>query len=98
MSPNLSSLPDATRAALCDLPPSAKLVYLVLQEQGESTQQQLVAETLLSARTIRHALGDLENAGVVDSRHSFVDARQKLYSSVRLDMDSSQVVPAPLSE
>lgn len=80
MSPGLSELPDPQRAALADLPPSAKLVALALTERGRMTQQQLAEETLLSARTTRHALTELEDAEIVTSRVSFMDARQSLYS------------------
>jgi DNA-binding MarR family transcriptional regulator len=80
MSPGLSELPDPERAALADLAPSAKLVALVLAERAPMTQQQLAEETLLSVRTTRHALTELEDAGIVTSRVSFMDARQRLYS------------------
>lgn len=80
MSPGLSELPDPQRAALADLPPSAKLVALALTQRGRMTQQQLAEETLLSPRTTRHALTELEDADVVTSRVSFMDARQSLYS------------------
>lgn len=80
MSPGLSELPDTQRAVLADQAPSAKLVALVLAERGRMTQQQLVDETLLSGRTTRHALTELEDAGIVTSRVSFMDARQHLYS------------------
>jgi DNA-binding MarR family transcriptional regulator len=80
MSPGLSELPDTERAVLADLAPSAKLVALVLVEHGRMTQQQLAEETLLSVRTTRHALTELEGADIVTSRVSFMDARQRLYS------------------
>jgi transcription initiation factor IIE alpha subunit len=82
MSPGLSELPDPQRAVLADLPPSAKLVALALTERGRMTQQQLAEETLLSARTTRHALTELEDAEIVTSRVSFMDARQSLYAVV----------------
>jgi DNA-binding MarR family transcriptional regulator len=62
-----------------DLPPSAKLVAKVLDYEETLTQSQLAEETLLPARTVRHALSRLEDAGVVDSRVSFSDARKRLY-------------------
>jgi DNA-binding MarR family transcriptional regulator len=80
MAPGLSELPDTERASLADLAPSAKLVALVLTERGRMTQQQLAEATLLSTRTTRHALSELEDAGVVTSRTCFMDARQRLYS------------------
>lgn len=69
---------DAT--AVSELPPSAKLVVKTLEYEGELTQSQLAAETLLASRTVRSALTKLEEAGIVTSRTSFVDARKTLYS------------------
>lgn len=62
-----------------DLPPSSKLVYKVLEYEGELTQDVLVAESRLCARTVRHALRQLEEAGVVTSRVHMADARQSVY-------------------
>ena len=80
MSDGLSSLSPEARTLLEDLPPSSKLVYLVLLNRGETTQQQLADATLLSPRTTRHAVAELEDAGLVGSRPSYMDARQSLYS------------------
>jgi DNA-binding MarR family transcriptional regulator len=66
--------------AVRDLPPSAKLVAKVLEYNGTLTQNQLAAETLLPPRTVRYALGRLDDAGVVDSRLSLTDARKRLYT------------------
>ncbi len=62
-----------------DLPPSAKLVYKVLEYDGPLTQKRIVEETMLSARTVRYALERLEDRGVVDEDVYFADARQSLY-------------------
>ncbi len=64
---------------LADLPPSAKLVYKVLEYDGPLTQKQIVQESMLSARTVRYALERLENIGIVDEDVYFADARQNLY-------------------
>lgn len=63
-----------------DLPPSAKLVAKVLDYHETLSQGQLAEETLLPPRTVRYALTRLEDAGVVESRFSFSDARKRLYS------------------
>jgi len=63
-----------------DLPPSAKLVFKVLDYDGPLTQKQIVEESMLSARTVRYALERLENIGIVDEDIYFADARQNLYS------------------
>ncbi|WP_082146836.1 MarR family transcriptional regulator [Halostagnicola sp. A56] len=65
---------------VADLPPSAKLVYLILQEGGEMTQAELRDRTTLPDRTVRYALERLDAAGVLRSRPSASDARQSLYS------------------
>jgi DNA-binding MarR family transcriptional regulator len=62
------------------MPPSAKLVAKVLEYEGRLTQRQLAEETLLPQRTVRDALGRLADAGVVESRFSFTDARKRIYS------------------
>jgi len=66
--------------AVADLPPSAKLVAKVLEYNDSLTQSQLAEETLLPPRTVRYALTRLEDAGVVESRFSFADARKRIYT------------------
>lgn len=65
--------------ALDDLPPSAKLVFKVLEYNGALTQKGIVEESMLSARTVRYALERLEGIGIVDEDVYFADARQNLY-------------------
>jgi len=64
---------------LDDLPPSAKLVYKVLEYSGPMTQKRLVEESMLSARTVRYALERLEDIDCVTEDIYFADARQSLY-------------------
>jgi DNA-binding MarR family transcriptional regulator len=71
-----TTLPPEVR----DMPPSAKLVAKTLAYEGELTQAELTEQTLLPGRTVRHALTLLEEAGVVTSRISFIDARQQIYT------------------
>lgn len=70
---------DGAGEQLEDLPPSAKLVYKVLEYEGPMTQKKLVEQSLLSARTVRYALTRLEETNVVEEQFHFADARQKLY-------------------
>lgn len=65
--------------SLADLPPSAKLVFKVLQYDGPLTQKQIVEETMLSPRTVRYAIERLDDIGMVSERVYFADARQSLY-------------------
>ncbi len=64
---------------LSDLPPSAKLVYKVLEYKGPMTQKDIVEESMLSARTVRYALERLEDIDIVTEDVYFADARQNLY-------------------
>lgn len=62
------------------LPPSALLVYRVLEEDAPLTQQELIDESMLCARTARYALGRLEEIGFLETRPYPHDARQTLYT------------------
>ncbi len=70
--------PDV-RERLRELPPSAKLVAKVLDGSDPLSQGQLAEESLLPDRTVRYALNRLEDAGLVDARYSFRDARKQVY-------------------
>lgn len=75
-----ASMAAMARAALEDLPPSAKLVAKTLEYEGELTQSQIAESTLLPPRTVRFALTELEDKDIVNSRISFMDARKQIYS------------------
>ncbi len=66
-------------AKIGHLPPSAKLVYKVLETGGQFTQKDLIRETSLPARTVRYALSRLKEEEILIERHYFIDARQSLY-------------------
>ncbi len=70
---------DSDGEQLPDLPPSAKLVYKVLEYNGPMTQKGIVEESMLSARTVRYALERLEDIDIVSEDVYFADARQNLY-------------------
>ncbi|RKD88055.1 helix-turn-helix transcriptional regulator [Halopiger aswanensis] len=65
---------------LAETPPSAKLVFKALEYDGSLTQAEIAEETLLPRRTVRDALSRLNDAGLVEGRVSFRDARQSVYS------------------
>ncbi|MFC6862261.1 MarR family transcriptional regulator [Halomicroarcula sp. GCM10025817] len=67
------------RDRLRELPPSAKLVAKVLEDEAPLSQGQLAEASLLPDRTVRYALNRLQDAGLVDSRYSFTDARKQVY-------------------
>jgi DNA-binding MarR family transcriptional regulator len=67
------------RERLRELPPSAKLVAKVLEDEAPLSQGQLAETSLLPDRTVRYALNRLEDSDLVDSRYSFTDARKQVY-------------------
>ena len=70
---------ENTLARLGHLPPSAKLVYKVLETNGQLTQKDLIRETSLPSRTVRYALNRLRAEEFLIERYYFIDARQSLY-------------------
>ena len=70
---------ESDEGEIADLPPSAKLVYKVLEYDGPLTQKGIVEESMLSARTVRYALERLDEIGVITEDVYFADARQNLY-------------------
>jgi len=68
------------RDAIQDLPPSAKLVAIVLEHNGTLTQRELAAESHLPERTVRLGLEELQKVEVIESRKSLQDARKRLYT------------------
>jgi len=71
---------DHQHVAMYALSPSAKLVFKTLENEGRLTQKQLANETFLVRRTVRSAIRQLEQAGMITSRVNFEDARQDIYS------------------
>lgn len=66
---------------LVDLPPSAKLVYLVLRREGPFTQTNLANEALLPQRTTRSAVKTLKDADLIEEELYLPDARKQLYQA-----------------
>jgi predicted transcriptional regulator len=87
---------DSDGEAIADLPPSAKLVFKVLEYDGPLTQKGIVEESMLSARTVRYALERLDEVGVVEEDVYFADARQNLYEIV--ESEPSEQADAAVSD
>jgi DNA-binding MarR family transcriptional regulator len=68
------------RCRIEELPPSARLVYRVLESDGELTQKAIISRTFLPPRTVRYAIGRLRRANIITERFCFSDARQSLYA------------------
>lgn len=69
----------ADREELLDLPPSAKLVYKVLENDSPLTQSELSERTRLSKRTTRHGVSLLKDADLLTERVYVPDARKRIY-------------------
>ncbi len=70
---------DDVEEALEDLPPSSKFIYKTLDRSGPMTLKGLTEETLLSSRTARYGLDQLEEAGLLESSPALHDGRQTCY-------------------
>ena len=70
------------------LPPSAKLVFKILEKGGLLTQKDITRETYLPQRTVRYALDRLKKNNILEEHFYFKDARQSLY---RIKQDSMEV-------
>jgi DNA-binding MarR family transcriptional regulator len=81
---------DATQRLL-DLPPSAKLVFTVLEHEEPLTQKQIAEKSRLSERTARYALGRLKEINAINEEMSFMDARQMFYTTTRNHLDQDFV-------
>jgi DNA-binding MarR family transcriptional regulator len=86
---------STTAERLSDLPPSAKLDFLVLERHGSLTQRGIREESLLTARTVRYALSRLEEEELIEGRISFRDARQRVYSLSEAGEAATDPQPAP---
>ena len=84
---------DGTRERLEPLPPSAKLVYYVLEEEGRHDQTGLAEETRLSTRTVRFAVEKLTDAGLVEEGLCPTDARRSVYAVVPESERSTESEP-----
>jgi hypothetical protein len=61
------------------LPPSARLIFDVLESDGPLTQKEIISKTDLPPTTVRYALGKLKEESVIKECFYFPDARQSLY-------------------
>lgn len=65
---------------LQELAPRAKLVYKVLEREGELSQSQLCEKTRLSSRTVRRAINELEETDLLLEEVSVEDPRERQYT------------------
>lgn len=90
---------DDVRERLEPLPPSAKLVYYVLDAEGRFDQTGLAAETRLSTRTVRFAIEKLVDVDLVEEGFCPTDARRSVYEPADpVDAESARgVVPSAVA-
>lgn len=80
--------------SLSELPPSAKLVFKVLEYDAPLTQPQLRERTRLTKRTTRHALSILKDAEVVTEEVYLPDARMRQYRPIEgIERIEEEVAP-----
>jgi len=60
-------------------PPSAKFIFKLLTYERALTQKEIIAETNLPGRTVRHALDYLLENGIIEKRTTLKDTRQAIY-------------------
>jgi len=72
-------LPKRDTGYLKDLPPSAKLVYKILEYEGALTYRELLVKSGLPPRTIRYALKKLLDKELIIRSQLDRDARRMLY-------------------
>jgi len=75
--------PGSVKEKLDDLPPSSKFIYKTLERHGRMTQKELTEETMLSARTTRYGIKQLQEVGLLESTPALHDARQTCYGLAR---------------
>ncbi len=78
-----------------ELPPSAKLVFKVLEYNRQMTQKEIAEETRLSVRTVRYALNRLTEEGIVEQVPCLSDGRQTLYD---VNEDAGEEIAAEAEE
>lgn len=59
-----------------DLPPSARYVYYVLEQEGSMTRQELLEELGLPERTLDRALETLHSGDYISKTRENTDSRQ----------------------
>jgi DNA-binding Lrp family transcriptional regulator len=72
-------MPDASEETLEALPPSCKLIYFILRQDGPMTQGALADESMLPPRTVRYATRRLKKSGIITTRMHIKDARRNVY-------------------
>jgi len=70
---------------LLKMPPSAKLVYKILEYEGPLTQKEIADKSMLPLRTVRYAISILSKNGLVAKMPDARDSRRHVYFISRTD-------------
>ncbi|MEM2141773.1 MAG: helix-turn-helix domain-containing protein [Candidatus Thorarchaeota archaeon] len=62
------------------LPPSAKLVYVLLRHRKRMSRQELIAETFLPPRTVNYGISRLKRLGLIMEESHAEDRRIIIYT------------------
>lgn len=79
---SVATTPERAERAdrLAESPPSAKLVFKVLELEAPLTQSAIAERSRLSKRTTRHALSKLTEENLVVEEVYLPDARKRVYT------------------
>ncbi len=81
--PVTQKLDEIETSRVYDLPPSAKYILKILEYNGPMTQKEIISESMLPERTVRHALTVLLKNRFISKRVSIRDPRQDIYKVVK---------------
>ncbi|MHA1959956.1 MAG: winged helix-turn-helix domain-containing protein [Candidatus Thorarchaeota archaeon] len=74
------------RRSFLALPPSAKLVYVLLKDRRRMSRRDLIEKTFLPPRTVNYGLSRLRALGLIVEHEHEVDARERVYELVSAPM------------
>ena len=63
-----------------NLAPSSLQIYKILQTRKQMTFKEITSQTKYSTRTVRYALRDLSDAGIIGKIPDMTDLRRCFYS------------------
>ena len=72
--------PLVTNPVVRELPPSCKLVWMILEREGETMRQDIRSATGMSRGQMEYSLTRLVDEEIIEKRPNPMNARQTLYS------------------
>ncbi|MGV9170450.1 MAG: hypothetical protein ACOC38_10990 [Promethearchaeia archaeon] len=74
------------RRSFLDLPPSAKLLYVLLKNKRRMSRQAIIEESFLPPRTVNYGLSRLKDLGLVTDEEHANDGRKVVYELLAAPM------------